>query len=120
MWTSIFTHLWSHRFDADFVHSYFKSGRGEGSFIQAILTKPMYTIQEKNAFRKELAPVAWIVSSCKAKNGRNIYVNQMLKYVNVDVYGHCMNNKAWPKHLGNIWGYLIHNVISSYSFCKTD
>ncbi|KAF9899494.1 hypothetical protein EC991_008793 [Linnemannia zychae] len=97
-WTSIFTHLWSYRFDADFVQSYFITGRDRATLIESILTKPMYTIQEKNTFRKELAPIAWIVSSCKAKNGRHLYVNQLLKYIKVDVYGHCMNNKAWPTH----------------------
>ena len=58
----------------------------------------MYTIQEKNHFRKELAPIAWLVSSCTAGNGRHFYVKQLLKYTNVDIYGHCMSNKEWPVH----------------------
>ncbi|KAF9296175.1 Alpha 1,3 fucosyltransferase [Linnemannia elongata] len=98
-WTDFFTHLWSYSFGtADFVESYFLSGRGKGSFIDSILAKPMYTIQEKNAFRKDLAPIAWIVSNCRARNGRHNYVEQLLKYVNVDIYGRCMMNKDWPKH----------------------
>ena len=99
-WTDIFTHLWSYEFTADFVHTYFVSGRGPGSFINSILAKPMYTIQEKNVLRKELAPVAWIVSSCKAKNGRHMYIKQLLKYIKVDIYGRCMKNKNWPVHPG--------------------
>lgn len=114
-WTDIFTHLWSYEFTADFVHTYFLSGRGKGSFIDSILAKPMHTIQQKNAFRKELAPVAWIVSSCKAKNGRHIYIKQLLKHIKVDIYGRCMKNKNWPVHPGNkkhIY-HLIYNAISS-------
>ncbi|KAF9156831.1 hypothetical protein BG015_000621 [Linnemannia schmuckeri] len=97
-WTDIFTHLWSYSFTADFVHTYFLSGRGSGTFINSILAKPMYTIQEKNVFRKDLAPVAWIVSSCKAKNGRHFYIKQLLKHIRVDIYGHCMKNMDWPMH----------------------
>src|SRR5690242_14419784 len=100
-WTDFFTHLWSYSFGtADFVESYFLSGRGKGSFIDSILAKPMYAIQEKNAFRKDLATIAWIVSNCRARNGRHNYVEQLLKYVNVDIYGRCMMNKDWPKHPG--------------------
>lgn len=100
-WTDVFTHMWSYSFEkADFVQTYFRAGRGEGSFIQSILAKPMYTIQEKNALRKELAPVAWIVSSCTSTNGRHFYINQLLKYIKVDIYGHCMKNKDWPLHSG--------------------
>jgi alpha-1,3-fucosyltransferase 10 len=80
----------------------------------------MYTIQEKNAFRKELAPVAWIVSSCRAKNGRHLYVTQLLKYIKVDVYGHCMSNKAWPKHPGKIEELFFHNFVASFPFCNAD
>ncbi|KAF9116975.1 hypothetical protein BGW39_002518 [Mortierella sp. 14UC] len=98
-WTDIFTHLWSYSFGtADFVESYFVAGRGPGSFIDNILAKPVHTIQEKNGFRSELAPIAWIVSSCTSENGRRFYIKQLLKYINIDIYGHCMKNKDWPLH----------------------
>lgn len=101
-WMDIFTHLWSYSFGtADFIESYFRSGRGPGTFIDDILAKPMHTIQEKNAFRKELAPIAWFVSNCNARNGRHLYVKQLLKYIDIDIYGRCMNNKEWPTHAGN-------------------
>ncbi|KAF9156830.1 Alpha 1,3 fucosyltransferase [Linnemannia schmuckeri] len=98
-WTDIFTHMWSYSFGtADFIESYFAAGRGRGTFIESILAKPMYTIQEKNAFRKDLAPIAWIVSNCRARNGRHHYVEQLLKYIKVDIYGKCMTNREWPVH----------------------
>ncbi|KAG0325625.1 Alpha-(1,3)-fucosyltransferase 11 [Podila humilis] len=96
-WTHVFTHTWTYSFDSDFVFSYFKPGRDPGSFISNILAKPMHTIEEKNQFRKQgLAPVAWIVSSCTSENGRHYYVKQLLKHINIDIYGHCMKNKEWP------------------------
>ncbi|KAK3835938.1 MAG: hypothetical protein JOS17DRAFT_526314 [Linnemannia elongata] len=115
-WTDIFTHLWSYSFGtADFVESYFLSGRGKGSFIESILAKPMYTIQEKNAFRKDLAPIAWVVSNCRARNGRHHYVEQLLKYVNIDIYGKCMRNKDWPVHPDGR-AFEPQEVIGRYKF----
>ncbi|KAH7050839.1 hypothetical protein BKA57DRAFT_459667 [Linnemannia elongata] len=114
-WTDIFTHMWSHEFTADFVHTYFMSGRGPRTFIDSVLAKPMYTIQEKNVLRKDLAPIAWIVSSCKAKNGRHFYVKQLSKYIKVDIYGHCMNNKDWPVHPDGR-EYTDLEVVGQYKF----
>ncbi|KAF9285148.1 hypothetical protein BGZ88_009645 [Linnemannia elongata] len=115
-WTDIFTHLWSYSFGtADFVESYFMSGRGKGSLIDSILAKPMYTIQEKNAFRTNSAPIAWIVSNCNARNGRHYYVEQLLKYVNVDIYGNCMDNKDWPVHPDGR-RFEPHEVVGRYKF----
>jgi len=100
-WTNIFTHTWTYSFESDFVWSYFNSGREPGSFISNILAKPRHTIEEKNEFRKEgLAPIAWIVSSCTAENGRHYYIKQLQKYIKVDIYGRCMTNKPWPKYPG--------------------
>ncbi len=91
------------------MQSYYYAGRGPGSFIENILAKPMYTIQEKNQFRQELAPIAWIVSSCTSENGRHFYVKQLLKYIDVDIYGHCMKNKDWPSHPGKERGKDQHH-----------
>ncbi|KAG0077307.1 Alpha-(1,3)-fucosyltransferase 11 [Linnemannia elongata] len=114
-WTSIFTHLWSYSFKADFVATYFMTGRGPGTFLDSVLAKPKYTIQEKNVFRKDLAPVAWIVSSCKAKNGRHFYIKQLLKYIKIDIYGHCMNNKDWPVHPDGR-SFTDREVVARYKF----
>ncbi|KAG9070084.1 hypothetical protein KI688_009415 [Linnemannia hyalina] len=116
IWTDIFTHMWSYSFGtADFVESYFAAGRGQGTFIESILAKPMYTIQEKNVFRKDLAPVAWIVSNCVARNGRHFYVEQLLKYIKVDIYGKCMTNMAWPVHPDGR-AFAANEVMGRYKF----
>ena len=33
--------------------------------------------------------VAWVVSNCGARNGRDDYENELKKYITVDVYGRC-------------------------------
>ncbi|KAF8976882.1 hypothetical protein BGZ46_007887 [Entomortierella lignicola] len=116
-WNDIFTHLWSYSIEnADFVQTYFNSGRGEGSFISNILSKPIYSIEQKNIFRNNgLAPIAWIVSSCTAGNARQFYVKQLLKYIKVDIYGHCMNNKEWPVH-DDGRDFTDYEVVAPYKF----
>ncbi|KAG0377141.1 Alpha-(1,3)-fucosyltransferase 11 [Mortierella sp. AD032] len=115
-WTDIFTHRWSYSFGtADFVETYFRAGRGPGSFIDTILAKPVHTIQEKNTFRNELAPIAWIVSSCTSENGRRFYIKQLLKYINIDIYGHCMTNKDWPNHADGK-PFSDREIVARYKF----
>ena len=33
--------------------------------------------------------VAWVVSNCKTQSGRERYVNELKKYIDVDIYGKC-------------------------------
>ncbi|KAF9167251.1 Alpha-(1,3)-fucosyltransferase 11 [Actinomortierella ambigua] len=99
-WTKMFTHLWSYQFTADFVQTYFIAGRGPHSYLlSSIMKEPAFTIDGKNQKRREgLAPVAWIASNCRAHNNRHYYVKQLLKYIDVDIYGKCLKNKEWPKN----------------------
>ncbi|KAG0236078.1 Alpha-(1,3)-fucosyltransferase 11 [Actinomortierella wolfii] len=98
-WTNVFTHLWSYHLTADFVQTYFTAGRAPYSYLSSIMKKPAFTIGEKNRRRREgLAPVAWIASNCKSLNHRQYYVKQLLKYIDVDIYGKCLKNKEWPRN----------------------
>ncbi|KAF9126099.1 Alpha-(1,3)-fucosyltransferase 11, partial [Mortierella sp. GBA39] len=89
--------------------------RGPGTFLDYILSNPVYTIQQKNAFRKDLAPVAWIVSSCTSHNGRHFFIKQLLKYTNIDIYGRCMKNKDWPMHPDGR-SFSDREVVARYKF----
>lgn len=42
------------------------------------------------------APILWIASNCDAWSGRHHYVQELMKYIQVDSYGKCLNNKAFP------------------------
>ena len=52
------------------------------------------TIQNKTKL------VAWLVSNCNSKSGRDRYVEELKKHVSVDVYGNCgqlkCNNENEP------------------------
>jgi hypothetical protein len=47
---------------------------------------------------KELAPVVFMASNCGAGGAleRRAYVQELMKWVNVDSYGSCLNNKELP------------------------
>ncbi|KAG0372768.1 hypothetical protein BGX24_012599 [Mortierella sp. AD032] len=93
----------SYRFNyiptSDFVYPYFDS-----SIFDVVLAPPLVTLEYKAKMReqgfnggKKLAPIAWIVSNCHSFNGREYYINQLQKYVDIDIYGQCGNrNREWP------------------------
>lgn len=33
--------------------------------------------------------IAWFVSNCKTQSGREVYINQLSKYLPIDIYGRC-------------------------------
>ena len=41
--------------------------------------------------------VAWIVSHCKTASGRELYVEQLKRFIDVDVYGRCGTLRCPPK-----------------------
>ena len=51
------------------------------------------SIQSEDLRKKK--PVAWLVSNCHTNSQRENYVAQLSKYIQVDVYGGCGQNK-WP------------------------
>lgn len=42
---------------------------------------------------EDLAPVLYIQSICDAMSDRDAYVGELMKYIAVDSYGKCLNNK---------------------------
>ncbi|KAF9080953.1 Alpha-(1,3)-fucosyltransferase 11 [Mortierella sp. AD031] len=123
---SYFTYRSTYHFGSDFVMSYFRAGRSHPeAFINIVTRPPLHTLEEKNRFRKHgfseddsrpLAPVAWIVSNCKAPNGRHFMVNQLRKYIDVDVYGKCMPNREWPKGKDGREQMPEEELVSHYKF----
>ena len=46
-----------------------------------------------------LAPVAYVQSGCDTPSGRDQWVKQFMKFVRVDSYGACLNNKEMPQDI---------------------
>lgn len=56
-----------------------------GAFLDTLPTKPA----SFHALAKRPKMVAWIASNCEAHNGREKYVEELKKYIQVDVFGKC-------------------------------
>ncbi|KAK0164399.1 hypothetical protein PV328_003033 [Microctonus aethiopoides] len=57
--------------------------------------------EQKNQLMKEkkLAPVLYIQSNCDTMNDRDLYILELMKYIPVDSYGSCINNRQLPNNL---------------------
>ncbi|MGH0126877.1 UNVERIFIED_CONTAM: hypothetical protein FKN15_032804 [Acipenser sinensis] len=61
------------------------------------LTGPAVLLQEKNRWRRDgLAPVLYMQSHCDVPSDRDRYVLELMKYIQIDSYGKCLNNKKFP------------------------
>jgi len=61
----------------------------------------LHSVDDKNRFMKEedLAPVVYVQSGCDTPSNRDEWVKEFMKYVKVDSYGTCLNNKDLPPAL---------------------
>jgi len=63
-------------------------------------SKYLVSIEEKNRLQKEgLAPVAYVQSGCDTPSMRDQYVSELMKFIPVDSYGTCLNNKELPSDI---------------------
>ncbi len=52
----------------------------------------------KSKFPNKTKPIAWIVSHCETHGKRETYVEELRKYIDVDIYGTCGNGKFSCEH----------------------
>ncbi|XP_041703466.2 alpha-(1,3)-fucosyltransferase 11 isoform X1 [Coregonus clupeaformis] len=58
------------------------------------------SLEQKNHWRREgLAPIMYMQSHCDVPSDRDRYVQKLMKYIEVDSYGKCLNNKPLPQYL---------------------
>ncbi|KAJ6661773.1 hypothetical protein lerEdw1_013295 [Lerista edwardsae] len=59
--------------------------------------RPVVGPAEKERWRREgLAPVLYMQSHCDVPSDRDRYVQELMKYIQVDSYGGCLNNQELP------------------------
>ncbi|CAO3594597.1 unnamed protein product [Absidia cylindrospora] len=46
--------------------------------------------------KSKQAPILWIAKNCHASSGREQYISELMKYINIDSYGDCLNTKPFP------------------------
>ena len=104
-WKGLFDWTMTYRRDSDIRLQYGSvEWRGEGGEV----TRSIDVAQK----RRE---VAWLVSNCRTQSRREEYVEQLQKYIRVDIYGRCGTNltctKVWDKD-----DYRCLNMISAKYF----
>ena len=59
-------------------------------------------VNQKNSLQAKAsyAPVVYVQSSCNAPSERDTLVEELSKYIAIDSYGQCLNNKSLPEQLG--------------------
>lgn len=90
----------TYRLDSDFPWGYL-----DESSLLPVMESPITQVEKEKG-----ASVAWIVSNCKASNDRHHYVKELSRWINVDIYGHCNNNKVFPPNLSTV------ELVSKYQF----
>ncbi|RIB06345.1 Glycosyltransferase Family 10 protein [Gigaspora rosea] len=65
----------SYRLDSDFPATYLDED------LTKIIRSPIYPFKD----RKQV-PIVWVVLNCHAANGREYYVKELLKYIDIDIY----------------------------------
>jgi len=88
----------TYRLDSDFPFTYAYD-------LLNRLVEPLGPLEKK---RK--VPVVWIASNCGASNGRQYYIKELMKYIEIDSYGKCLNNKEYPKDVPT------DDIIKEYKF----
>ncbi|XP_039276966.1 alpha-(1,3)-fucosyltransferase 10 isoform X2 [Nilaparvata lugens] len=67
-----------------------------------------------------IAPVLYIQSSCEVPSDRDSYIKELMKYIKVDSYGECLNNKKLPYDIQDPATNLMSNkflhFIARYKF----
>lgn len=68
------------------------------NFNVLIDRKYFIDVQKKNRLQidENLAPVLYIQSICDTMSGRDDYVTELMKFIKIDSYGKCLNNKLMP------------------------
>ncbi|XP_053735433.1 alpha-(1,3)-fucosyltransferase 11 [Synchiropus splendidus] len=68
--------------------------------LSYLLQPAALSLQHKNQLRREgLAPVLYLQSHCDVPSDRDRYVRELMKHIQVDSYGKCLNNRPLPAHL---------------------
>ncbi|XP_041930781.1 alpha-(1,3)-fucosyltransferase 11 [Alosa sapidissima] len=68
--------------------------------LEYLLQPTAVSLQEKNRWRRAgLAPVLYMQSHCDVPSDRDRYVQELMKYIEIDSYGKCLNNKNLPERL---------------------
>ena len=82
---------------------------------------PAVSTINKNRYQHEegLAPIVYVQRDCNPPSDRDRYVKELMKYINIDSYGPCLNNKKLPENINGFHNFdnpEFHAFLSKYKF----
>ncbi|XP_046577989.1 glycoprotein 3-alpha-L-fucosyltransferase A-like [Haliotis rubra] len=111
-WKNVFNWTFDYRVDSDIPAPY------------GVLQARNDTIDKDYSaiFKQKNGTIAWMVSNCAGDSKRMEYVKELMKYVQVDIYGACGNHKC-PKKDGPACFEMLSSKYKFYlsfenAFCK--
>ncbi|XP_015912012.1 alpha-(1,3)-fucosyltransferase 10 [Parasteatoda tepidariorum] len=89
--------------------------------IDSIVSKKYFIpTAAKNEKAKHLAPIVYLHSDCNTPSERDSYVEELAKYIPVDSYGKCLQNKHLPPHLSDSMTSMVSDdlfeILAQYKF----
>ncbi|XP_063985954.1 alpha-(1,3)-fucosyltransferase 10 isoform X2 [Diachasmimorpha longicaudata] len=79
---------------------------------EELLDKKFFTpTNEKNRLVKEenRAPLLYLQSNCDTLSDRDLYISELMKYIRVDAFGACLNNRNLPDDLRKNYIEKLHS-----------
>lgn len=91
------------------------------SLEEVTSTKYFVPTVKKNKHLTEIAPVMYLQSDCETSTERDAYVKELMKFIKIDSYGACLNNKELPKkftgdYLNNLNDDEFLHFVARYKF----
>ncbi|CAD0199504.1 unnamed protein product [Chrysodeixis includens] len=87
------------------------------------ITSTTYFVETsvKNTYLKDISPIMYLQSDCETSTERDAYVQELMKLVDVDSYGTCLNNRELPSkfktdYLNNLNEAEFLKFIARYKF----
>ncbi|XP_002168730.3 glycoprotein 3-alpha-L-fucosyltransferase A [Hydra vulgaris] len=107
-WNSLFNWTMTYRLDSDIPIPYVHTCKKRNSKVNLL---------KKDIMGKKKKLAAWMVSNCNSQSQRNQYMNELLKYIPVDIFGKCsalfgQNNKCEKNDEEN----CMNMISSQYKF----
>lgn len=66
-----------------------------------VLRNEIFQKNYTDIFKRKTKFAAWVVSNCKTQSRREVYVKELQKYIDVDIFGACSPKKNTCKHLSS-------------------
>lgn len=88
--------------------------------LDELVKEPVFSFRERSKF--PLSSTIYLQSGCNPPSDRDAYVNELMKHINIDSYGRCLNNKELPERLKSpltMHDDALKEFVGKYKFALT-